>query len=426
MIQIAIVEDEEIICETLARLTDWSSLGIELIGTCQDGVDAYHMILDECPDIVMTDINMPGISGLELIERIQRTALDTRFLILSGYAEFDYAKRAMKSGVKHYLLKPCDEEQLRSALQEMVSECLQLKQEKNLSPVTIQDAQIQHVMLQNLIREGIRLPNVTTKLFEINAPYLELYEQPFQYCAIYYLEKNFINSAMEQLHRYWTNVSQNICFHAIYTVNILLLIFPDYTRDYSSLDDFLSTLYFPDQKVSIVYERKTFPNLEKLLLMLIPKLKRYDTFYFVEEDHLIPNSNYDLIFSDVSLITQKLLQEHSPGDDHSIIEIEEELHNILLSVGDKDFLIQLASQLLISLSIETVSGDIKTVSQTLSRLHNEDNLTNICNITMNEIYQITDTSSNGKYTLYERELCQSYFRKRSRADFFKLCNRTPY
>lgn len=64
-----------------------------------------------------------------------------------------------------------------------------IKTGKNLSPVTIQDAQIQHVMLQNLIREGIRLPNVTTKLFEINAPYLELYEQPFQYCAIYYLEK---------------------------------------------------------------------------------------------------------------------------------------------------------------------------------------------------------------------------------------------
>lgn len=99
MLKLLIVEDEEIICETLARLTDWSSLGIELIGTCQDGVDAYHMILDECPDIVMTDINMPGISGLELIERIQRTALDTRFLILSGYAEFDYAKRAMKSGL---------------------------------------------------------------------------------------------------------------------------------------------------------------------------------------------------------------------------------------------------------------------------------------------------------------------------------------
>ena len=166
MLKLLIVEDEEIIYQTLARLMDWSSMQIELIGICQDGVDAYHMILDECPDIVMTDINMPGISGLELIERIHRTALDTRFVILSGYAEFDYAKRAMKSGVRHYLLKPCEEEQLRSALQEVAQECMHLKQEKNTSYNTIQDFQIQRVMLQNMIREGIRLPNISTKLFE--------------------------------------------------------------------------------------------------------------------------------------------------------------------------------------------------------------------------------------------------------------------
>ena len=402
--QLLIVDDEVLIRKALSQYIDWESLNCVVHATASNGKEAIKIIEENKIDIVITDVKMPLIDGIELSRYICKNHPNITTVILSGYAEFDYAKRAMKSGVKHYLLKPCDEEQLRSALQEMVSECLQLKQEKNLSPVTIQDAQIQHVMLLNLIREGIRLPNVTTKLFEINAPYLELYEQPFQYCAIYYLEKKFINSAMEQLRRYWTNTSQNICFHAIYTVNVLLLIFPDYTRDYSSLDDFLSTLHFPDQKVSIVYERKTFPNLEKLLLMLLPKLKRYDTFYFVEEDHLIPNSNYDLIFSDVSLITQKLLQEHSPGDDRSIIEIEEELHNILLSVGDKDFLIQLASQLLISLSIETVSGDIKTVSQTLSRLHNEDNLTNICNITMNEIYQITDTSSNGKYSPFIQKI----------------------
>ena len=122
MIQIAIVEDEEIICETLARLTDWSSLGIELIGTCQDGVDAYHMILDECPDIVMTDINMPGISGLELIERIQRTALDTRFLILSGYAEFEYAQSAIQYHVSQYLLKPISKEKIMSCIKDIVKQ----------------------------------------------------------------------------------------------------------------------------------------------------------------------------------------------------------------------------------------------------------------------------------------------------------------
>lgn len=405
MLKLLIVEDEEIICQTLARLTDWSSLQIELIGTCQDGVDAYHMILDECPDIVMTDINMPGISGLELIERIHRTALDTRFVILSGYAEFDYAKRAMKSGVRHYLLKPCEEGQLRSALKEVVQECVLLKQEKNASYSTTQDFQVQRAMLQNLIREGIRLPSVSTKLFESNAPYLDLYEQPYQYCALYYLEKKYVNSAIEQINNYFRNESQNIRVHTIYTVNILLLIFPDYASDYQSLDHFMETLCFPGQKVSLEYERKTFPDLEQLLLMLIPKLKRFDTFYYVEEDCLIPNFNYDLIFSDVSLITQQLLEKQSSTEDSDIVaQIVEELHKILLSVGDKDFLIQLSSQLLISLCVETVSGDMKTVSQTLSRLHNEDDLVRICDITMEEIYRITNTSFSETYSPFIQKI----------------------
>ena len=77
MFKLLIIDDEEIICQTIANLIDWKSLGISLIGTCLDGVEAYHMILDESPDIVMTDIRMPGISGLELIERITATDLHT-------------------------------------------------------------------------------------------------------------------------------------------------------------------------------------------------------------------------------------------------------------------------------------------------------------------------------------------------------------
>ena len=60
------VDDEEIVCNTIAKVIPWEELGITLIGTCLDGVEAYHTILDESPDIVMTDIRMPGISGLEL------------------------------------------------------------------------------------------------------------------------------------------------------------------------------------------------------------------------------------------------------------------------------------------------------------------------------------------------------------------------
>lgn len=69
MLKLIIADDERIIRESISKMIDWSSLGIELIGLCSDGIEAYNMILDECPDIVLTDIRMPGLSGLELIEK---------------------------------------------------------------------------------------------------------------------------------------------------------------------------------------------------------------------------------------------------------------------------------------------------------------------------------------------------------------------
>ena len=62
MLKLLIVDDEKIIRETMAGLIDWNSLGIQLIGTARDGTEAYNMILDEYPDIVLTDIKMPGLS----------------------------------------------------------------------------------------------------------------------------------------------------------------------------------------------------------------------------------------------------------------------------------------------------------------------------------------------------------------------------
>ena len=122
MYKLLIIDDEEDICRAIAALVDWNKLGICLIGICLDGVEGYHMILDEAPDIVLTDIEMPGISGLDLIERISTTNLQTEFVILSGYDQFEYAKRAMKCGVRHYLLKPCDEEQILDCMAQVIVE----------------------------------------------------------------------------------------------------------------------------------------------------------------------------------------------------------------------------------------------------------------------------------------------------------------
>ena len=116
MMRLLIAEDERVIRETICRMIDWKSNGIALIGACSNGLEAYDMIIDECPDIVLTDIRMPELDGLGLVERVRETELDVQFVIISGYSEFEYAKSAIKFGVCEYLLKPCDEDEILRAL----------------------------------------------------------------------------------------------------------------------------------------------------------------------------------------------------------------------------------------------------------------------------------------------------------------------
>ena len=126
MYKLLIADDERVIRESISTLIDWKSLGIELIGLAKDGSDAYNMIIDECPDIVLTDIKMPGFTGIELIEKIRKINTLTQFVILSGYGEFEFAKAAMRFGVRHYLLKPCSEQQIihrRSEERRVGKEC---------------------------------------------------------------------------------------------------------------------------------------------------------------------------------------------------------------------------------------------------------------------------------------------------------------
>lgn len=98
MLKLLIADDERIIRETIFNIIDWKKHDIEVIGLCKNGIEAYDMILDESPDIVLTDIRMPGMGGLELIRKIRQTDLQIQFIILSGYGEFEYAKEAMSYG----------------------------------------------------------------------------------------------------------------------------------------------------------------------------------------------------------------------------------------------------------------------------------------------------------------------------------------
>lgn len=123
MLKMIIVDDEKIIRETIHSLIDWNSLGIDVAAVCKDGIEAFDCILDEYPDIVMTDIKMPGLSGLDLIEKVRAAQLNTEFIILSGYGEFEFARTAMRYGVKHYLLKPSNETEITQVIVSCVETC---------------------------------------------------------------------------------------------------------------------------------------------------------------------------------------------------------------------------------------------------------------------------------------------------------------
>ncbi|QAS52179.1 response regulator transcription factor [Halobacillus litoralis] len=122
MYKILLVDDEVNILEGIAAIVDWESCGTELSAKAQHGQMAFEIIMDQQPDIVVTDIKMPGLNGVQLIRKVHEIYPEIRFIVLSGHDEFEFAKTAMECNVKHYLLKPSNEQKIEKAVKEVVDD----------------------------------------------------------------------------------------------------------------------------------------------------------------------------------------------------------------------------------------------------------------------------------------------------------------
>jgi two-component system, response regulator YesN len=123
MYRVVLADDETIALEGLRMLTDWEELGFEICGVCENGEDALSAVTECSPDLVVTDIRMPGIDGLELIRRVRQLDIQQPiFIVLSGYAEFEYARTALRYGVRHYMLKPVMDTEWDKVLAEVTEE----------------------------------------------------------------------------------------------------------------------------------------------------------------------------------------------------------------------------------------------------------------------------------------------------------------
>ncbi|WP_440321353.1 response regulator [Laedolimicola sp.] len=124
---------------------------MKLVGTASNGIGALQMIEAEHPDLVLTDIRMPGYDGMELLKRARIQNPDMEFIIISGYSHFEYAQTAIRYGVSDYILKPVNEEALNATLQKVRQRYMehQALTEKNL------EQKKQQVLDQARVRETL-------------------------------------------------------------------------------------------------------------------------------------------------------------------------------------------------------------------------------------------------------------------------------
>lgn len=108
MYRVVVADDEQIIREGICKIIPWETLGLQLAGQAENGAQAWELVQQLHPDILLTDIRMPYMDGIELTRKMKAACLPTRVIILSGYSEFQYAQTALKLGVCDYVMKPVD------------------------------------------------------------------------------------------------------------------------------------------------------------------------------------------------------------------------------------------------------------------------------------------------------------------------------
>lgn len=147
MLNVLIIDDEPNVRLGLRKIVPWDENGFQVCGEGQDAEDGFEKIMNLFPDIVLIDIKLPGKLGTDVIKEAREAGFAGKFIIVSGYSNFEYAKTGIKYGVKSYILKPVDEDELMDLLLELKTEIeneKQWQQEKKI---------VKYTKLQNFILE---------------------------------------------------------------------------------------------------------------------------------------------------------------------------------------------------------------------------------------------------------------------------------
>lgn len=182
MIELIIAEDEELARQELENTMPWEKWGYKLIGSAEDGIAAWELIKKHKPGLVLSDIRMPGMDGLQLLRKtssILAPAHRPLFVFISGHADFEYAQEAIKLGAFDYLIKPVDDLELEETMARAAQGFLSNNKTKNYKsaelinakkdislPVSYSDKRIEAAIkdMQERLVMDLGVESVATKL----------------------------------------------------------------------------------------------------------------------------------------------------------------------------------------------------------------------------------------------------------------------
>lgn len=234
--RLLIAEDELWLRKRLVSTIDWSSYGISEVYEAEDGGEALEIALKEKPDIVITDIRMPELSGIDLMKKLNENSIFSKMIVVSGYDDFEYAQGALRMGAINYLLKPVDEEELLDSVKRCVEE---LKKEKNKETVFDKQSAASEMLMEHIYEDLIfetsekRTEELLQKLSrkEIGFPFQSAAVVNMQVREHTFFVNDKVKSDMWSVYQWLRRNLQEDCYECQYLYmrgsEIVLLLFGD-------------------------------------------------------------------------------------------------------------------------------------------------------------------------------------------------------
>lgn len=186
-----LVDDEEEVIQIIIKKLDWEALGFSVVGYAGNGVKALEMVEEYQPDVVMTDIKMPYMDGIELTGQIKERYPETKILVFTGFDEFEYAREAVHMGVEEYILKPVNSTELAEVFVHLRTKLEQEKSEKRnveiLQQYYMESLPLLQANFYTMLIEG-RIAE--TELQRYLSDYQITFDGPFYCCLVIHTSKS--------------------------------------------------------------------------------------------------------------------------------------------------------------------------------------------------------------------------------------------